>query len=162
MTLLGRSAGGHMVLLAGATAGDPTQPASCEGADLRPHGIIALYPTGDLAWSWDHVPTPDLIGSHEVLRWYLGGSPDEQPQRYRDATPMTWLDPDDPPALLVHGLGDRMVSPHHSEAYVAAAHAVGADATLVEIPAADHGFDVRRGGFAEQIAAAEIDAFLAR
>jgi len=159
--LLGRSAGGHMALLIADSAGDGTIPPACDVPALRPSKVIALYPAADLAWGWENVASPDLIGVHHVQGLYLGGSPQEHPDTYALATPMTHLDPADPPALVLHGLADRLVSPHHSVTYAGAAAAARVPVTLVTIPGAEHGYDVRHGGIAEQITRAEILRFLA-
>lgn len=158
--LLGRSAGGHMVLLIADSANDGTIPAACDVAEVRPSKVIALYPAADLAWGWDNVPSPDIIQVHHVQGLYLGGSPREHAETYALATPMNHLDPADPPALVIHGLSDRLVSPHHSVAYAGAAHGQHVPVTLVTIPGAEHGYDVRHGGIAEQITRAEILRFL--
>lgn len=66
----------------------------------------------------------------------LGGSPDEVPDRYRDASPQAQL-PLRVPVRCVHALADENVPYSQSVNYVAAARAAGADADLIEVPG-DH------------------------
>jgi acetyl esterase/lipase len=52
------------------------------------------------------------------------------PERYADSQPVNFVRADSPPALLIHGSNDRMVSPHNSSSLSAALHARGVAATL--------------------------------
>ena len=49
VTLLGRSAGGHLALMAAYTPTDPELPASCDAADTSVEAVISLYAPTDLA-----------------------------------------------------------------------------------------------------------------
>ena len=54
--------------------------------------------------------------------------------------PMEYISKDDPPALFVHGDSDSLVDPADSKAFVERYREVGADAELVIIADAEHGF----------------------
>lgn len=156
--LLGRSAGGHLALLA-ANAPEELRPA-CEIPTSPIRGVVSLYAPVDLAWSWAHPPSPDVLHNHDTLRAFLGGSPEEIPETYAQASPNLHLDASSPPVLLLHGISDRLVRPAHAGFFAEAMKRVGRSARLIEIPSADHGFDVRPGGVGEQIARQEILRFL--
>lgn len=47
--------------------------------------------------------------SSQLLRGFLGGTRSEFPERYRDASPVTFVTPDDPPMFLFHGDRDALV-----------------------------------------------------
>ena len=158
--LIGRSAGGQIVLVAGYSEGSRLIPPSCAVADAPVRAVAAIYPCTDLAYVYENVPFPDLLDSRDTLTKYLGGSPVEQLEAYRLATPMTWVEKAGsrqlPRTLLLHGLDDLLVRPYHSERLYDALVRNGQTATLLGIPAADHGFDFRSGGIGEQIERAAI------
>ena len=51
----------------------------------------------------------------EMMVQFLGGTLDEVPQRYEEASPIKRADKDTPPALLLHGDQDQSVLPVQSE-----------------------------------------------
>lgn len=126
----GHSAGGHLALWVAArtrlVGGEP-------GAGVRVpvRGAVALAGMGDLraAAALD-------LGAGAVAG-FLGGTPDEVPDRFRVASPAERL-PLGVPQVLVHGLADTVVPSLLSEEYAATARAAGDDATYVPIAAADH------------------------
>ena len=67
---------------------------------------------------------------------FVGGLPDQVPQRYAIADPIAQV-PLLAPTLCVHSQSDQNVPFAQSSAYVAAAKSAGANATLVEVPG-DH------------------------
>ena len=81
---------------------------------------------------------------------FMGGPPDELPERYRLASPREWL-PLDVPVRCLHARDDDTVPFSQSVDYVRAARAAGADASLVEVPGGHFGV-VDRGSPAWQAA----------
>lgn len=158
--LLGRSAGGQVALL---TANAPASlaPAGCGVPSPPVAAVISIYGPADLAWGYHHPYFPDVVGSPFSLRTYLGAPPEEIPEIFALASPNKQVTVRSPPALLVHGLSDRLVRPLHVGFMADAMAEQGRRAERLEIPWAEHGFDVRPGGVAEQIARAEILRFLA-
>ena len=150
--LLGRSAGGQIALVAAYSSGDPRLPPSCAVRDEAVRAVVALYAPADLVWGHDNPMVPDVIRGTESIELYLGGAPAAQPEAYRLATPMSWLDHPVPPTLLIHGTGDQLVSPVHSRRLAAALAAHGQPVHLVEVPMGEHGMDARPGGVSEQVA----------
>jgi fermentation-respiration switch protein FrsA (DUF1100 family) len=67
---------------------------------------------------------------------FLGGTPDEWPERYAAADPVRLL-PTGVPVLCVHGAADTTVPPDQSERFAAAAQAAG-DRVEVALVAGDH------------------------
>lgn len=74
----------------------------------------------------------------------LGGTPEEQPDRYKMVDPIQNLDPEIPVAA-VHGTADRVVFPHNSTRYVSALNAHGGHGRLLIFDGEDHGSIVKRG-----------------
>ena len=161
--LIGRSAGGQLVLLAGYSAGDPLIPPACAVPDQPVRTVVAVYPLTEIAYAYEHPDKPDLLDSRDTLTKYLGGSPQELPEVYQHAAPAWWVDKAGkrqlPTTLLVHGLDDILVRPYHSLNLYDAVVRRGQTVKLLGIPGADHGFDFRSGGIGEQIErAAVVDA----
>ena len=120
VTLLGHSAGAQLALWA---AGRPELPAGAPGAAPEVTAIRVLA----------MAPVCDLERAGRPARELLGGTPEEVPERWRQADPMRRI-PLAVPVALVHGVGDETISVESSRAYVAAARAAGADVTLVQTP----------------------------
>ncbi len=126
----GHSAGGQLALWLAARrrlkVGDP-------GSDVgvAVSGAVCLAGIGDLRDAYRR----DL-GRGAVRAW-LGGSPDDVPERYRCASPIEHL-PLGVPHVLIHGLDDSVVPAALSTEYAVAGAAAGDDVTYIPIPGADH------------------------
>ena len=73
----------------------------------------------------------DMAAAGEPVAQFLGGRPDEVPERYEAADPMRLL-PLGKPTLLVHGADDETVPLKRSRLYAEAARAAGDPVELVE------------------------------
>ena len=93
---------------------------------------------------------------------FLGASVQEDPDLWREASPITWASSDDPPFLLIHGLDDRVVPYEESVRMAAALRRVGAEVRLVLIPGAGHGFINQADSPAARQAIAAMVDFLDR
>ena len=118
---IGHSAGGHLAALAATRPG----PSVMVTAVVSQAGVLDL----ERAWEWR------LSGG--VVRRLLGGTPEQQPDRYAAASPAARL-PLGVPALLTHGGKDDIVPPAMSEGFHAAARAAGDECELVMLPGEDH------------------------
>ena len=160
-TLMGRSAGGQIALLAAYSAGDPRIPPSCDVDDVPPRAVIALYAPGDLVYGYANPMRPDVIKGNESLGLYLGGPPSRRLETYRLASPRTWVDRRPlPPTLLLHGASDPMVECLHSVLLAAELQAAGQRVRQVCVPFGEHAFDMRPGSVGEQLARRAILEFL--
>ena len=73
----------------------------------------------------------DLVSAGEPAAEFLGGGPDEVPERYAAANPMQLI-PLGKPTLIVHGADDETVPLKRSRLYTEAAKAAGDPVELVE------------------------------
>jgi acetyl esterase/lipase len=151
MALLGRSAGGHLAELA--AYAPPI-------AGVR--AVVAIYAPWNLAEGYRDVPVPDPIGVRTVIGNFIGGAPEAQPARYRDASPSSYVRPGLPPTLLLFGSHDHLVKPEFNRGAAAALRASGTEVVEVELPWAEHGFDLVPAGLGERLAFWTIVAFLDR
>ncbi len=135
IVLAGESAGGNLVLhYVGMTStGQLDAP--------TPRAVLAMYPAVDLQWISDngHYLSPDTIPG--IVEAYVGGELSEYPDRLKFVSPLTYMNPDLPPILILHGQKDSLVSVEGSEEYKREADEVGADVNLVELPYTNHGTD---------------------
>ena len=126
----GWSAGGQLAALLGARdTRDATAPPA--GYSSRVTCVVDLAGDVDLA---AYTSPPDL---HEVVA-LLGGTPQEVPERYRDASPLSWIDRRTPPFLVVHGARDDVVPIAQSQRLVAALRAAVVEVQYVVLPDAGH------------------------
>ncbi len=160
IALLGRSAGGQIALMAAYTSGDPTLPPSCAVEDRPVVAVAAVYAPTDMAWGYDNPMRPDVVDGTASLAAYLGGSPRTHPEVFRRASPQSWTGRPLPRTLLVHGTSDRLVSIEHLRSLRQALQVAGHPVRTLEVPLADHGFDVRSGGLGEQLSRRVIFDFL--
>lgn len=148
LALFGRSAGAQLAVVAGLQ--DPGVTA-----------IISFYGPVNLTNGWRYPPRPDPIGSRAVLEAYLGGTPDQLPERYREASPITYVSAKAPRTLLIYGSRDHIVQPQYGRNLHAALQRAGANSELVEIPWADHAFDALPAGLSGQLSMFYVERFLA-
>ncbi|MEU5884364.1 alpha/beta hydrolase [Spirillospora sp. NPDC047279] len=166
ITLMGQSAGGYLSLLAAYTAGDGRIPPSCPADDTSVRAVVAFYPPADWTYIYRQGPTlrtsPWFVADgREKLRSMMGGTPDTVPEDYRLASPITHVRAGLPPTLLVQGGRDPLQPPDDTERLAARLAGARTPHRLVEIPYADHFFDISWGGWATQISRAEVASFLA-
>lgn len=128
----GTSAGGHLAALLGTSAGE----ASLEG----PHGNTEH--TSRVQAAIDFCGPADMRfaadGARSQLSALFGGSGEAIRALATSASPIVFVDRDDPPFLIVHGEDDRTVPIRQSTAFDAALRAAGVDCTFVPLPGVGH------------------------
>ena len=148
LALFGRSAGSQLAMVAGLQ--DPGVAA-----------VISFYGPVNLTNGWRNPPRPDPIGSRDVLEAFLGGTPDQIPERYREASPISFVSGQAPRTLLIYGSRDHIVQPQYGRNMHAALREAGANSELVEIPWGDHAFDALPAGLSGQLSLFHVERFLA-
>lgn len=129
---VGHSAGGQLALWLAARSRLPqNSPLAYTTTPLPLTAAISLAGVVDLwqAWQLD-------LGSGAVAE-FLGGSPDDLPDRYAAASPAALL-PFHIPQVLIHGDRDDRVPVGLSQDYTKKALAAGDSVRLLELPGADH------------------------
>jgi acetyl esterase/lipase len=160
--VFGTSAGGHIGSVLG-TSGGVT---ALEGLELgnaqfssRVQAVVDLYgPTDLLRLEEDKLPCIPLDGNAPFMPpSLLMGCPIQECQdRTRTASPMSYVTPDDPPFLIMHGMLDCLVPYTQSVSLHERLVAAGVPSSLTLIPRGDHGGRVFDEDRYEQL----IDAFL--
>ena len=101
------------------------------GADpeFRPTRVISIAGPLDM--------TSAAAEGDDRIVTFLGGTPEEVPDRYKSVDPVQNIDPGTP-VVAIHGLSDETVSPESSRRYVDAVSEAGGMAKLIELRDQDH------------------------
>jgi acetyl esterase/lipase len=137
----GGSAGGHLSMLVGTadkTAGLEGN-GGWEDKSSRVQAVCSYYgPSDFVSWQRENARFGRSLSSAETK--FLGGTYQEKPENYKNASPVTWITADDPPLLMVHGDQDQTVPFQQSQIMYDAYKAAGLDVTLIKAAGAGHGF----------------------
>ena len=156
IALMGNSAGGYLSLLAAYTEGDPRLPPSCESGNTSVAAVVGFYSQTDL-------PALCRDGdceSDNPVRTFTGATPATNPDRYWPVSPISHVDSSDPPTFLVQGGRDSFTPPEQSPLLARRLEEAGVEHRLLELPYAQHGFDLSWGGWGSQITRPELERFL--
>ena len=132
----GGSAGGHLSLLVGLASptanlegdsGNPGQSSRVQAVvnTFGPTEMVGCYEKSSVAW---------------IFRLFLGGAPSEAPERYKAASPVTYVSKDAPPVLTLHGDKDALVPVEQAKMLDEKMKAVGASHALMVFRGQGHGF----------------------
>ncbi len=135
LCVVGADAGGTLALLAALTPGvaefqmggparDHSTRVSCAAAIGAPVDLTTLV-------SDKSTIAPDLVA-------WLGGAPSGAPHAYALASPASWVSPEAPALLLVHGAADGIAPVAHTQALAAKLTAVGAHVEVEVMAGVNH------------------------
>jgi len=135
--LWGSSAGGHLVSLMGtANENDGLEGPGLEGISSRVAAVVDHFGPTDL--NVDPSQTTDE-GRSMVLD-FLGCMPTDCPAIARLASPVTYVTPDDPPVLIIHGEKDSLVPFNQAVRFAEKLQQAGNACALIKVKNAEHGF----------------------
>jgi acetyl esterase/lipase len=128
--VIGGSAGGHLATMVGVTGpSDGLDPAGPYGdQSCAVNCVVDLY-------------GPAEFGSRDIA--ILRKTRSEAPELYKAFTPLTWLDKNDPPFLILHGTADETVPLAQSELLAAALKKHGVERHLEIVEGAPHTFHLQ-------------------
>ena len=155
LALFGRSAGAQLAMVAAyefnAVPFIPAMPV---------RAVVSYYGPVDLTDGYRNPPRPDPLDVRSIEAAFLGGTPDQMPDRYREASPITYVSRRLPPSLLIYGGRDHVVLPRFGAMLDDRLHAVGATSVLLTIPWAEHAFDAIPNGPSGQLSLYYTEQFL--
>ena len=132
--VMGFSAGGHLASLAGLAKNNNVKsffmPGTSESFSFK--GVVDFYGPSELIL----FPGSNDAKSPEGL--LIGAAPLARPDLAKAASPVTYVDKNDPPFLIIHGEKDELVSPRHSQLLSAWLGVVGVQNELVIVKDAPH------------------------
>ena len=116
VAVFGYSAGGHLAALTGFNQ------------ELKLRAIVAGGTPSDLY----------LFPGGDLVPQFLGGTRQEIPQRFREASPVNHITSSSPPVFIYHGGADKLVPPEHAWAFSAALAKHHVEHELFWLPHRDH------------------------
>ncbi len=140
IVLLGDSAGGNLAinLSYGTALGEVRS--SCGSVPL-PKAVVVQYPAVDAAAIYDRgYPVPDFEPKM-LVSGYIGGRPDDFPERMRAISSATYISEKAPPTLVIEPEKDGLVVSDSVYAFAKKVEASGVDIEVVRIPFANHVYD---------------------
>jgi acetyl esterase/lipase len=161
MGAIGQSSGGHLAALLGVSDGAADLEGTTNpGASSAVQAVVDWYGPVDVTQGpmvFEDDPCLTNIGAlsetyggeavpyfYWTYAWgvFLGGSLTDPATlaQATQATPLTYIDANDPPFLIMHGELDGMVPIEQSELLADALRAAGVDVTFIRLPHAGHGY----------------------
>jgi acetyl esterase/lipase len=128
----GHSAGAHLASMLGTRETRDDADAALAGISSRVSCVVALAGHFDLS-----IPYPQEFDRNAIAT-LVGGTLDEVPDAYRDASPVTWVDADSAPFLIIHGGSDDAPFPMSARSMVDALHDAAVDVVYAEFARGDH------------------------
>ena len=153
----GGSAGGHLALFLGLTAGMPEFEGDGPNRDQssKVSCVVDYYGPSDFTKSYGR-----SVDAAEVLPLFLGGDLNHARLMHLRASPLNWVTPSAAPTLAIQGTRDRYVAYEQSVWIIDRLLSAGVEAELETIEGADHGFKGADAERAEQRMMAFFDRYL--
>ena len=133
----GGSAGGHLAQFLGVTAG--VKEFEGDGGNQAESSAVAcvvnVYGPSDFTKSYGK-----SVDAAEVLPLFLGGNLEKARKLHLKASPLYWVTPVAAPTLCIHGTLDKYVAHEQAVWLVDKMNAAGAEAELLTLEGAGHGF----------------------
>ena len=148
--LLGDSAGGYVVQMAGATNGEKNwDVGDFKEVSSDVQAVVSIYGISDLTTIGEGIGnekvhasaavTEALLLNGPAFKDFAGASVNADPQKAKAASPIGHVDGTEPPFLLMHGSGDKVVSPLQSKKMFEALQNKKVEAEYVLVRGAEHG-----------------------
>jgi acetyl esterase/lipase len=138
----GGSAGGHLASLMALTQNEPRYQPGFEDADTSLAAAVPFYGV------YDFTPDGTLGADREIYSKFLEpivikAFVDDEPERFRDASPVHHVHADAPPFFAIHGDKDTLAPVEDARAFVARLRAVSKQPVLyAEMQGAQHAFEI--------------------
>jgi acetyl esterase/lipase len=142
---MGESAGGHLACLLGLTGNRPELEGEVGivGPSSAVQAVVDWYGPTELLTMDEQAP-PSSFQPHNAPdspEARMVGAPIQQDkERARHASPITYVSAAAPPFLIQHGTADRIVPVGQGRALAGALEAAGAKVTMIDVAGADHCF----------------------
>jgi acetyl esterase/lipase len=137
----GHSAGGHLSALLGTTGNTEVLQGQVGAPAVDPTITTAVQCVVDISGPTDL--TKDL--DEGMISQWLGGPVNDRQDLAKQASPLTHVDANDPPVLIIHGTEDRLVNiDRHSRVFEKALKNAGVSVELLEVKGGGHVINERR------------------
>jgi acetyl esterase/lipase len=134
----GASAGGHLALLFGTREVRDDSDADLKGISSKVQCVLSICGPTDLTDKrYAQAARDSDLG--KILIEFIGKPYDEEPNLWKEASPIYHVSPDDAPTFIIHGDQDSIVPFEQSVRFAEALRKVGVEVQLVAIKGMDHG-----------------------
>jgi acetyl esterase/lipase len=156
IAITGGSAGGHLAALAALTPNEPSFQPGFEDKDTTVQAAVPYYGVYDFS---------DAENMHEMMlpfleQFVMKVRYSDAPERFRAASPISYVHTDAPPFFVLHGEMDELIPRGQARAFCGALREAGAaTVTHAELENAHHAFDIL-STVRSQLAADAVGDFL--
>ncbi|WP_158890591.1 alpha/beta hydrolase [Amycolatopsis anabasis] len=158
LAISGGSAGGSLSLNVAYGLAEHSLASSCGGNPPVPAVAAGFYPAADVTGVYDDRGPDDF--AIRAGNEYVGGSPEQFPGRYAEASALTKVRPGLMPTLLVTGASDHLVRENRVTAVADRLQAARVPHRMVVMPYGEHAFDRSYGGVGGQVGRHVLGQFL--
>ena len=140
VAITGGSAGGHLSSLAALSPNEPEWQPGFEDVDTSVVAAVPFYGVYD----WTNRDGTGLEGMDEFLGdMVMKTKLADDHERWDKASTMSWVGPDAPPFMVVHGSNDTLVPVEQARSFVAMLRSESKEPVVfAELPGAQHAFEV--------------------
>ncbi|MGD8825940.1 MAG: alpha/beta hydrolase [Myxococcales bacterium] len=141
VAVTGGSAGGHLAALMALTGNDPEYQPGFEESDTTVQAAVPIYGVYDFT---------SRLGENRLPFWYrrlesqiMKAFRDEEPDKFKRASPIDRIHADAPPFLVIHGDRDTLAPVEEARYFAQKLHETSnAPAIYAELSGAQHAFDL--------------------
>ncbi|MDC6390654.1 alpha/beta hydrolase fold domain-containing protein [Maribacter sp. PR1] len=161
LILYGGSAGGGLVIQAGygLVNGNITPYSQIE--PVSPKAIIAIFPPVDFTGMWKMAGQGVLDMRSNAIQ-FVGGSPDEFPERYKRLDIVNSLHKGLPETLIITGSRDHVVPIEGARKLLRKAERLQVPISYQEVPFGEHSFEANANSLSGQIKWQAMEKFLTK
>jgi len=128
----GWSSGAHLATMLGVRDTRDNGDAALAEYSSRVNSVVSLSADLDLTGPQTN------FGSRLTLESLFGGTLEDEPEAYRDASPLFWVDEESAPMLLLHGGLDDTGLAEQSRQMAGALYDAGVEVVYAAIPGVGH------------------------
>ncbi len=134
IALIGGSAGAHLAMLAGYGWKNPTKQNDSTTTFRRVKAVVDIYGPVDL--------TTEYARTQPLVTGFIGHPFGDKPELYREASPISYLEKNIPPTLILQGTADNLVPASQSDTLKARLDALGVPNEYYRFPGWPHTMDI--------------------
>ena len=137
IALIGGSAGAHLALLAAYEWKNPGMKSDSLAVAVNNHrikAVVDIYGPADL--------TTEYSRTHSLVTSILGHTFEEAPELFTEASPIHYLDKNDPATMILHGTSDDLVPISQSDELKARLDSLGVPNVYYRLPLWPHTMDI--------------------
>jgi acetyl esterase/lipase len=137
IALIGGSAGAHLAMLSSYGWSGSTQNNDSSDIPVYNHkikAVVDIYGPADLTTGYARV--------HKLITPFIGHSYEERPDLYLEASPVHYIDKNDPPTLILQGTSDELLPVSQSDNLKKMLEESGVPCVYYRLPGWPHAMDV--------------------